>query len=381
MDLLLALRGLDVVSNSETSIMRIENYFAQENGRITLCIDGFVDEVWQILEKRLDRTNFSLYSKVQDFAKDVYDSGSGGYSNEIIRKRRSYGGFTGNTGKAVGRLGGNPTIVGMFGKDTIDPAFHGHQELAKLITVGNPAICHIFEFIDGKIMLPYVEETIDFSWDTLKAAQPWDMLKAAFVNCDIAAMGYWAYIPAFDDIVLNICEKFLINGHCKRLFFDFADIRKRDRRALEQTLELLARLNLKIPMSLSLNEHEAVLLFSYMDRNFDWRSPEKSDNDIGYVRQKIGLDELIVHTPYFAVASTETEGIATALQQYCENPIITAGAGDHFNGGYIAASARQGQLSLYDRLMVGNGTTSFYIRNGFSPDMNDLLGELKRLSY
>jgi len=368
---------VEIISNLTTSKKRIEHYFAQENGKITLCIDGFVDEVWQILEKRLNRSTFSLYSKVQDFAKAVYDSGSGGYSNEIIRKRRGYGGFTGNTGKAVGRLGGNPTIVGMFGKDTIDPAFHGHQELAKLITVGNPAICHVFEFNDGKIMLPYVEETMDFNWDTLKTAQPWETLKAAFVDCDIAAMGYWAYIPSFDEIVLNICENFLVNGCCKRLFFDFADIRKRDRQALEQTLELLAQLNLRIPMSLSLNEHEAVLLFSYMGRNFDWKSPEKSEDDIGHVRQKIGLDELIVHTPYFAVAATKTEGIATALQQYCENPIITAGAGDHFNGGYIAASVRQGQLSLYDRLMVGNATTSSYIRNGFSPDVNGLLRELE----
>ena len=369
---------MNIISNLTTSVKRIEDYFAQKNGKITLCIDGFVDEVWQILEKRLDRSTFSLYTKVQDFAKAVYDSGSGGYSNEIIRKRRSYGGFTGNTGKAVGRLGGNPTIVGMFGKDVIDPAFHGHQEVAKLITVANPAICQIFEFIDGKIMLPYVEETMDFNWDTLISAQPWETLNTAFVDCDIAAMGYWAYIPAFDEIVLNICESFLIDGRCMRLFFDFADIRKRDRQALDQTLELLARLNTKIPMSLSLNEHEAVLLFSYMDRNFDWKSPEKSENDIGYIRKKIGLDELIVHTPYFAVAATETEGIATALQQYCENPIITAGAGDHFNGGYIAASARHGQLNLYDRLMVGNATTSSYIRNGYSPDITGLLGELER---
>jgi sugar/nucleoside kinase (ribokinase family) len=368
-----------IISNLDTCIKRIENYFAQENGKITLCIDGFVDEVWKILEKRLDRTTFSLYSKVQDFAKAVYESGSGGYSNEIIRKRRGYGGFTGNTGKAIGRLGAVPTIVGMFGKDTIDPAFHGHQEIAKLITVGNPAICQIFEFTDGKIMLPFVEETMDFNWDTLLTAQPWETLKTAFTDCDIAAMGYWAYIPAFDELVSNICESFLIDGRCKRLFFDFADIRKRDRQALDQTLELLARLNSKLPMSLSLNEHEAVLLFSYVGRNFDWKNPEKSENDICYVRKRIGLDELIVHTPYFAVASTETEGVATALQQYCDNPVITAGAGDHFNGGYIAASARQGQLSLYDRLMVGNATTSFYIRNGLSPDMKDLLGELERI--
>ena len=359
------------------NIERINDYFDKLEGKITLGLDGFVDEVWQILAKRSSRTDYVLFDKMRDFAKSVHDCGEGGYANEIIRKRRSYGGFTANTGKAAGRLGGNPTLIGMFGKNVIDPVFREFQETYNLITVADPAICQIFEFVDGKLMLPFIEETMDFNWDVLTAALSREQLAAAF-DVDIVAIGYWSQLPAFDDLVTKLCENFLIEGRCMRMFYDFADIRKRDQVSLEHTLSVLAGLNSKMPMTLSLNEHEAGLLFSYMDRNFDWEDPENAEKDIDYVRKQTGLDELIIHTPYFAVASTVSEGTVTVMQRYCKNPVITTGAGDNFNGGYLAASLGQGQLSLAERLFVGNAVTGFYVQNGHSPNKMDLKHEMEK---
>jgi len=357
------------------NIERINDYFDKLEGKITLGIDGFVDEVWQILSKRTGRRDYVLFDKMRDFAKSVHDCGEGGYANEIIRKRRSYGGFTANTGKAVGRLGGNPTLIGMFGKDTVDPVFREFQDTYNLITVADPAVCQIFEFVDGKLMLPFIEETMDFNWEVLAAALPREALAAAF-DADIVAIGYWSQIPAFDDLVTKLCENFLIEGRCRRMFYDFADIRKRDQASLEHTLSVLAGLNYKMPMILSLNEHEAGLLFSYMGRSFNWEDPNNAEKDIDYVRLQAGLDELIVHTPYFAVASTAGEGTVTVVQKYCSNPVITTGAGDNFNGGYLAASLGKGQLSLAERLFVGNAVTGFYVRNGYSPNRTELKGEM-----
>jgi len=358
------------------NVERISNYFDNLEGQITLGIDGFVDEVWQVLSKRTNRTDYKLFDKMRDFAKSVHDCGEGGYANEIIRKRRSYGGFTANTGKAVGKLGGNPTLIGMFGKESVDQVFREFQETYVAISVADPAICQIFEFTDGKLMLPYIEETMDFNWSTLIAALP-DKKLAKALDADIVAIGYWSQIPAFDDLIVKLCENYLITGRCRRMFFDFADIRKRDQQSLEHTLKILADLNPQMPMTLSLNEHEAALLFSYYGRNFNWEKSENAEKDVDYVRQRTGLDELIVHTPYFAVASTINEGTAIVLQQYCKNPIITTGAGDNFNGGYLAASLGQGQLSLEERLFVGNATTGFYIKNGYSPNKVDLISEMR----
>lgn len=360
-------------------IKYISEYFEKIEGKITLGLDGFVDEVWQVLAKRNSHTDYILFDKMQDFAKSVYDAGKGGYANEIIRKRRVYGGCVCNTGKAAGKLGCSLTMIGMFGKPALDPVFKEFQETYSLTSIADPAICQIFEFTDGKLMFPYVAETFDLNWQFLSNALPKEDL-AAIMDADIVSIGYWSQLPAFDELITGLCENFLIKNRCRRIFFDFADIRKRTQESLEQTLKVLAKYNEKLPMTLSLNEHEANLLFSYMGKNFDWKNPGAVEEHIEYVRKKAGLDELIAHTPYFAAAATAGEGTATVMQRYCEDPIITTGAGDNFNGGYLAACLGENKLNLAQRLFVGNATTGFYIRNGYSPDKTDLIGEMERMA-
>jgi len=361
------------------TIDRIIKYFETQKGRVTLGIDGFVDDVWQIVAVRTSPTEYMLYEKMQAFAKSVYDVGAGGYANEIIRKRRSHGGFTAHTGEAVDRLSVDVTLVGMFGKDGeegIDPVYKTFSDNCKVYSVGTTAVCPAYEFSDGKILLPYVAGISGVNWETITNAMSKSEIKSAYGGATVVGLGYWSLLDNFDSLVAQLCEKAIKPG--TRLFFDFADIRKRDKQALLDTLDLLAELNKERPMTLSLNEHEATILFSYMDRDFNWKKPKSADKEIEYVRQRTGLDELIVHTPFFAVAATAREGTEVVLQRYCSNPLITTGAGDNFNGGYMAASAETGGLSLSERLLVGNAVSSFYIRNGFSPNRAELESELEK---
>lgn len=363
--------------NWARSAERITEYFNKPGAKVTLGIDGYIDEVWQIVETRKSAAEYKLYDKINDFTKAV--DGTGGSLNEIIRKRRSYGGFTCNTGKAVGRLGCDLTMLGMFGKDTIEPLYQEFQANYKMFSVGNPGVGEVFEFLDGKIMLTHTEETSSVSWSQLTSSLSMDTLSTIFGKADIVGLGYWALLRNFDDLATKLCEHFLEKGKCSRLFFDFSDIRKHKKQALLDTLNTLYPLNKKVPMTLSVNEHEAKLLFSYMGRGFAQDDPKSAEKDIDHVRQQTGLDELVVHTPYFSVASTVSEEVATVIQRYCKDPVITTGAGDNFNGGYVAASALKGELNLAERLLVGNATTGYYIRHGYSPDKAGLRNEINEL--
>ncbi|MCL2216322.1 MAG: carbohydrate kinase family protein [Defluviitaleaceae bacterium] len=365
----------------EISIERVCNYFETQKGKVTLGIDGFVDDVWEIVQVRNSPTDYVLYEQMKDFAKSVYDTGAGGYSNEIVRKRRGHGGFTAHAGEAVKNLGVDLTLVGMFGKDgntSIDTVFSKEfQDTCKIYSVWDAANCPIYEFTSGKILMMDLETVVNFDWDDLTAALSPEDLSAAYKDANLVGMGYWSMMNKFDNLVAKLCENTIKPG--TRVFFDFADIRKRTKEALMDMLGLLARLNDERPMSLSLNEHEAVILFSNLDRPFDWKNPEVADKDIGYVRQQLGLDEVIVHTPFFAVAATASEGTAVVRQRYCENPVLTTGAGDNFNGGYMSASAQKGSLNLHERLLVANATTGFYIRNGFAPNRSQLKTEMEQI--
>jgi len=361
------------------NIEKIKSYFENLNGNVTFGIDGYIDEVWQIVDSRKNNEEYTLFTGMKDFAKSLYDCGHGGYAHEIIHKRRTYGGFCANTGMAAGKLGASLTLLGLFGEDGIDSAFVPLEKYCRLISAGKPNVTQAFEFEDGKILLSNIEGMMYFNWQTIKDHIAPDILREAFTKADLIALGYWSLIPAFDEILSSICREFIIKSQCKRFFFDFADIRKRDAKALSDILTLLGNLNKQIPMTLSLNENEAAILYTQYGCFFN-KSPEGADTwaetETEKVRQKIGLDELVVHTPFFAVGASASEGTAFVLQRYCPNPVITTGAGDNFNGGYIAASTKAGELSMRERLVIGNATASFYVQNGHSPDKAELLAEL-----
>jgi len=355
---------------------RIREYFSQPRGRIVFGIDGYIDEVWQIIETRKNTECFTLREKMKSFGTLITECQEGGVSNEIIRKRRTYGGFCANTGKAAASIGANVILVGMFGKNAIEPVFEPLQSVCELISVGDPAISHIFEFTDGKIMLPYIQEVTGFNWNTLKAALMENQLGEIYKNADIIALGYWSLMPAFDEILTGICDNFCRRDGSQRLFFDFADIRKRDQASLKGSLRLMSNLSCKydLPMTLSLNEHEARLLFAYSKEIFDESQPESIAKALPPLRDKLGLDELIVHTPHFAAGAAGLNEALVVKQQYCETPVITTGAGDNFNGGYVAASL--GDLTFYERMLVSNAAAGFYVRNGHSATAQDIFAEL-----
>ena len=351
------------------TIDRIAEYFEGLSGNIALGVDGYIDEVWQVLKARAGRDEYTLYEKMKEFGEAIIKCESGGFTQEIIFKRRSHGGFTGNTGLALGRLGAAPVLIGMYGKNGIDPLFDKFSGICELISVSDPGKCQILEFQDGKIMLPYVEKVVDFGWDDFE--DNIDKIGRAFLAADIIAIGYWSSVPAFDEFVSRICENYIENGKCRRMFFDFGDLRKRDEKSLEYTLERLAELNKTVPMTLSFNENETSQLLSHYGEEFD---ESKLEETVLAIRKRISLDELIIHTPFTAVVSSEVEGVTAVKQQHYPSPVITAGAGDTFNGGYIAGLLCG--MDAHDRLLTANAATRFYVSNGFPPERNDIINSL-----
>jgi len=136
-------------------------------------------------------------------------------------------------------------------------------------------------------------------------------------------------------------------------------------------LEKLAALNKDIPITWSLNENEAALLYSYNGKTY---CEDNLAETLCQLRKSIGLYELVVHTNHLAVASSESEGIAAVDQNYCASPVRTAGAGDTFNGAYLAALL--GGLESRERLAVGNRAAEFFVRYGYAPNKEELLSKL-----
>ncbi|MCM0649965.1 carbohydrate kinase family protein [Clostridium swellfunianum] len=362
---------------SDLNLNHVIDYIEKVDGKIILGIDGFIDQVWQVIETRISKDEYKIIDKMRQFGEIIVNRGGGGMANELIKKRRSCGGFTANTGRVIGNLGLSPILLGMYGKDAVDPIFNEFKEKCTLINVGEPVISNILEFSDGKIMMPYLKELLDFDWNELVSILGYENLKMIFADADIVSLGYWSNMPGFDELITNIYDNYLIENNTKRMFFDFANIKKRSVEAIKETFNVLGGLNNRIPMTLSLNEHEAVLLFSYFDEEIT-ENLEQVGIAAASIREKINLDEIIIHTPHYALAASKSEGTAFMVQDYCLSPVVTTGAGDTFNGGYIASCLNN--LNISEKLAISNAATRFYVNNGFPPDRNQLIEEIKRLT-
>jgi len=343
-----------------------------QRAKIAMFADGYVDEVWEIVKSRTSRYDYTLYGQMTQFAERIISSGTGGVGLELVKKRRAFGGFTANIGYAAARLGVDTTMVGVYGKENLDPIFEPVQDICKVISMGDPAITHVFEFEDGKILMSHMEAVQDVDWKKIVDTLGMEKLLEMVTGSDLLGVGYWSNLPAFDEILTQLCE-ILPQENKSRFFFDFADFLKKDQSTLLHTLGILKSLNSKAPMTLSVNEHEAAALFAMYNETLDEKGRPISEK-AEYVRTQLGLDEFVVHTPQYAVAAACGEEAALVNNRFCEKPIRSAGAGDTFNGGYIAA--RLAGLGIVERLRVANAAVSYFLRNAQFPCLGDMLGQM-----
>ncbi|NBB78572.1 MAG: hypothetical protein GVY36_03900 [Verrucomicrobia bacterium] len=352
------------------------DYLNTIHGKILLGCDGFVDETYEIVEERKSQTDFSTMQNLRMFGELLVERADGGVGVELVPKRRCEGGFGVNTARLAGVLGLNPVLPGLYGKNEIDPAFDEFKDSCRLYSLGDPALTIALEFNDGKVLMSNLEAVSNLTWDDFEEFFGPEKLHEMFSGVDILGLGYWSLTADFDNLFKGFMKQYESLEPPRRMFFDFADIKKKSSESFMESLQLITSYNAKIPMTLSLNEHEVFELFSRTGIECSDRSPASVATALTTARQKIGFDELIVHTPEFAAASSTDDGEAHALQERQTEVVRSAGAGDSFNGGYICASL--GEIPIKERLVIANAATAYFVTHAAAPTKEALVTQIEK---
>lgn len=351
------------------------DYINNVSGNVLLGCDGFVDETYKIVEERKSLTEFSAMEKLKGFGELLVARADGGVGLEIVPTRRCEGGFGINTGRIVGLLGLKPTLPGLYGKSELDPAFVEFKDYCKLLSFGDPAVTLVFEFGDGKVLMSNLEAVSNLTWADFEEYFGEDKLKEIFSDVDILGLGYWSLTADFDGFFKGFMARYETIKPPRRMFFDFADIKKKSSESFMNSLEMIKSYNNRIPMTFSMNEHEVFELFSRIGVECTAETPAAVASALSIARKKIGFDELLVHTADYAAASSASDGEAYAMQEHQKNVIRTAGAGDSFNGGYISASL--GNLPMKERLVIANAATAFFVMHATGPTREELIAQIE----
>jgi sugar/nucleoside kinase (ribokinase family) len=95
------------------------------------------------------------------------------------------------------------------------------------------------------------------------------------------------------------------------------------------------------------------------------------------IHRRVTVQTLVVHPVRYALVISSS-GEAITGGPVTPQPLITTGAGDHFNSGFCLGKL----LGLDDRdaLLAGVTTSGFYVRSARSPDVADLARLLRDVS-
>jgi sugar/nucleoside kinase (ribokinase family) len=162
-----------------------------------------------------------------------------------------------------------------------------------------------------------------------------------------------------------------MKGRRRVLFFDLADPEKRTRRDILHALELIGQFEKYFNVILGLNEKEAHEIGEVHGLRPKTDHPDSLAELGTAMAAKLNIGTLVIHPVSCALAVSA--GKADLVDgPYVAKPLITTGAGDHFNSGFCLGKL----LGLDNKmsLMTGVTTSGYYVRTGHSPSIEQIAG-------
>lgn len=336
--------------------------------------DGFVDEIIHAVGTRKNNLEYDRIQTISEFAARIASAAGKSANIELVPLQEKLGGNGPLMAMAASGMGCQVTCVGMLGYPDIHPVFKPLKSICKVVTVGIPGHTDALEFTDGKLMLGKLHTIKDMNWSRLLEVIGEQVLRELFFLSDMVACTNWTMLTEMKEIIDNITS--MVPEGCKvKFFFDLADPEKRPRADLAHVLKQFSKLAKKTDVILGLNQREAEQVSDVLGLK---DKPEESVKGVEAasirLRERLGLYGVVVHAVSYAGACVGTES-AGIDGPFCANPKLSTGAGDHFNGGFCGGLLAD--LPVKDSLYSGVGTSGWYVRNGRSPTLDDVVGLLR----
>jgi sugar/nucleoside kinase (ribokinase family) len=344
--------------------------------RAFVGLDGFVDEIVHVVDKRENAEHFQRLSTIAALGERISTAAGKSTNIELVNQRTKLGGNGPIMANALAQLGVKVTYVGALGYPSLHPVFHDFAQHADVHSIAEAGHTDACEFDDGKIMLTKSAQLNDITWPNIQARFGRDRFIELYTSSDLVGFVNWTMIPHMSDLWASLLAEFCPAPHDvrRKIFFDLADPEKRTAKDIMRALDLIGAFEKYFDVILGLNEKEAyeigrVLGVSSRDRARDDLSLLASD-----IQRRLSIETLVVHPVAYALAVSQ--GVVSLVDgPYVEKPLITTGAGDHFNSGFCL-----GKLLGFDNassVLIGVTASGFYVRSARSPSIGDLAQMLR----
>lgn len=344
--------------------------------RAFVGMDGFVDEIIHVVDKRDNAEQFSRLPTISALATRLAGAAGKSTNVELVNARTKLGGNGPIMANALARLGVRVTYVGALGYPHLHPVFAEFAQRAEVHSIAEAGHTDALEFEDGKLMLTKTTSLNEVTWENIQLRYGRTKFIDNFSTADLVGFVNWTMIPYMSDLWESLLGEFCPAPPFPRrkIFFDLADPEKRTAGDISRALEIIQRFERYFEVILGLNEKEAYEIGKVLGLDTSNRSREGLTALSVEIQRRVPIDTLVVHPVSFALAVSG--GVPSVVDgPFVEKPLITTGAGDHFNSGFCLGKL----LGLDNAGAVLTGTTcsGFYVRSARSPDLSDLAGMLR----
>jgi ketohexokinase len=338
-----------------------------------LGLDGFVDTIVTPVALRAGQgENFTPIGTISEFGQRIVAAAGKSTNIEFFPRMEKLGGNGPIMANAVLAQGAQVTYIGALGSPNVHPVFADLARRANVVSLCAAAATTAAEFDDGKIMLGMMKSLDEITPSKIESVMGAENYRKVLAGADLVALVNWTMIPNMTEIFTDLVQRVLPQSPVKKgrvFFFDLADPEKRSAADLVYALETIAKFEQFGRVTLGLNLKEAQQVFSALGFGTEKESEDGLRAMANKIRQRLDLTTVVIHPKESAACATR-EGSWWVPGPYAAKPLITTGAGDHFNAGFVS-----GQLmgvSPESCLALGVSTSGHYVRTAQSPSLSDL---------
>ena len=367
----------------QTAIEELSAKSSEASSRSVLVgLDGFVDIIINPVDQRFGPgDNYQPIRDMSTFGKRILAAAGKSTNIEMGKKMEKLGGNGPILANAILNAGFPTRYIGALGDPLIHPVFEEFAKRTDAVSLAEPGVTHALEFRDGKIMLGLMDSLEKVTYSSMVDK----MGEGAFIDLlsrtDLFAIVNWTMLPYLTQVLQALVDQVYPNlgprDH-RSFFFDLADPEKRSDDDLTAVLRLLHRFCAFGSTTLGLNLKEA----QHVSRVLGLPVGESNAEDImgmaRDIRNELSLDCVVVHPTDSAACATKDDTFYTK-GFFTPDPMITTGAGDHFNAGFSVS--RLLGLSPQSALIVGCAFSGYYVRSAESPSLSSIGSFLRKTEF
>ena len=141
--------------------------------RVTIGLDGFVDAIISVVDKRESAEKFTRVPTLAAFGQRISKAAGQSSNAELVVERIKLGGNGPIMANALAAFGTRVTYIGNVGYPAVHPVFAELAQRATVYSIAEPAVTDALEFEDGKLMLGKHASLRDVNWVTSWNASAW----------------------------------------------------------------------------------------------------------------------------------------------------------------------------------------------------------------